>query len=54
MKHGVSIQALIIGSVILLEKTGTIPHATLSQWWPILLIFAGGWQLVRRVGRDKT
>ena len=44
---------LIIGSVFLLERTGVMQREVLTHWWPLLLIFVGGWLLVTRINRNK-
>ncbi len=44
---------IIIGVVFLMEKLGIIGHDVISQWWPLLLIFIGGWLLVSRIYRNK-
>lgn len=39
---------IVIGSVLLLERTGIIDHRLVAQWWPLLLILIGGWLVVMR------
>jgi hypothetical protein len=42
---------IIIGSVLLLERTGIIDHRMVAQWWPLLLIVTGGWLVTARTLR---
>jgi hypothetical protein len=44
---------LIIGIELLLARTGVIPPDILYQWWPLHLIFVGGWLLVSRINRNR-
>jgi hypothetical protein len=44
---------IIVGVVLLLEKNGIIGHHIFHQWWPLLLIGAGGWMLVTRCDRNE-
>jgi hypothetical protein len=44
---------ILVGTVFFLEKTGAIQREMLSQWWPLLLVFIGGWLLVTRLNRNK-
>jgi hypothetical protein len=44
---------LVVGVVLLLEKTGVIQRDMLWQWWPLLLILIGGWLLVTRINRNN-
>ena len=44
---------IIIGIMFLLERTGVIQRELVSQWWPLLLIVAGGCLLARRINRSS-
>ncbi len=41
----------IVGTTLLLQKTGFIDRQLLAQWWPAVLIFVGGWLLIKRLDR---
>jgi len=41
---------IIIGSVLLLERTGIIDHRMVAQWW-LLLVVTGGWLVAARALR---
>jgi hypothetical protein len=42
---------IVLGVVLLMERNGLISRQLISQWWPLLLVFIGGWLLIARLGR---
>lgn len=45
---------IIAGVTLLLERNGVIDRHTVSQWSPLLLVFAGTWLAAARLKRSRS
>ena len=49
----VALVFIVLGTLFLLSNFGMIPHVgpLFRQWWPLILIMAGGYMLMNRGGK---
>lgn len=43
---------IVVGTLLLLVKTGVIERAIVAQWWPLGMIAAGAWLAFGRRRRE--